>query len=124
MDLDLNKLVARMQSVSQAEIDEARNLILLNIADWVADKYPKIGLATIERNSAAFTEIKKYDDQCKTCMSTNQCPTQDGNRMNGRLDADGIVTIWMEPCPLGHRPPKHKNEAPKDDWRKRKRGED
>lgn len=120
MDLDLNKLVAGMQSVSQAEIDDARNAMLLNIAEWVENKYPKIRLATVERNIAAFTEIKKYDDQCKKCMSTAQCPTQDGNRMNGRLDADGIVTIWMEPCPHGHKPLKHQTDEPKTKrWGKR-----
>jgi hypothetical protein len=26
--------------------------------------------------------------------------------MNGRLDSDGVVTIWMEKCPHGYRPPK------------------
>ena len=122
MNVDLEAL--GLKSISKADIDAARQELVDRILPWVADKYPKIRLVTIERNAAAFAEIKKYDDQCKLCVSTAQCPTLDGNRMNGRLMPDGVVTIWMEPCPLGHRPPKHKSEAPKDDWRKRKRGDD
>ena len=106
MDIDFNTLLPQLKSITADELAEAHNNMLLQITDWVESKYPQIRLHTVERNLAAFLEIKKYDDACKVCMGTGQCPTLDGNRMNGRLDADGIVTIWMEACPLGHRPPK------------------
>ena len=92
------------------ELQTAHNVMLDSIADWVAARYPKIRLDTVEKNLAAFLEIKKYDDACKVCMGTGQCPTMDGNRMNGRLDADGVVTIWMEGCPQGHKIPKRQSE--------------
>ena len=110
MDIDIERMLPALKSISAEELAEAHNTMLNNITDWVASKYPKIRLQTIERNLAIFMEIKKYDDACKTCMSTQDCPTMDGNRMNGRLDADGVVTIWMEACPQGHKIPKRQAE--------------
>lgn len=110
MDIDFNTLLSGLKSVTPDELAEAHNNMLLQITDWVEAKYPQIRLKTVERNLAVFLEIKKYDDACRSCMSTQQCPTLDGNRMNGRLDADGVVTIWMEACPKGHRPPKGVDE--------------
>lgn len=106
MEIDLQGLLAGMKSITPDELAEAHNNLLLKVTDWVEAKYPQIRLKTVERNLAVFLEIQKYDEACKVCMGIGQCPTQDGNRMNGRLDADGVVTIWMEACPLGHRAPK------------------
>lgn len=92
--------------LSAEELQEAADKMLNEISDWLTAKYPKINLETTMRNIAAFQRIKLYDDTCRVCMGTGQCPSLDGNRMNGRLDSDGVVTIWMEPCPHGYKVPK------------------
>ena len=118
-DVDFQGLLEGLKSVTPEELAEAHNNMLASIADWVESKYPNIRLQTVERNLPKFLEIKKYDDACAICMGTGMCPTQDGNRMNGRLDADGIVTIWMEPCPRGYRISKIKQiEAPTKKWQR------
>lgn len=103
---ELKDVIARFEFISQEELDAAHNDMLDRITDWVTTKYPNINLATVERNLPAFLRIQEYDIACEKCMSTETCPSLDGNRMNGRLDADGVVTIWMEPCPHGYRPPR------------------
>ena len=88
------------------ELQAVRDDMLDRLSEWVTAKYPNIRLQTVERNFPALLEIKRYDDTCKSCMGVEQCPTFDGNRMNGRLDADGVVSIWMQPCPHGYKVPK------------------
>jgi hypothetical protein len=94
--------------LSAEELQEAADKMLFEIDEdgWLTSKYPRISLETTMRNIAAFQRIKLYDDTCKNCTGTSNCPSLDGNRMNGRLDSDGIVTIWMERCPHGYRPPR------------------
>ena len=111
--------------LSAEELQEAGDKMLAEISDWVTAKYPKINLETVMRNIAAFQRIKLYDDTCRSCTGTKNCPSLDGNRMNGRLDADGIVTIWMERCPHGYRPPKGERQEPeKKRWSKNGKNED
>ena len=102
------------------QLEQAKVNMLDYIWDWVLAKYPAINLATVERNLATFCWIKKYDDACKNCMSTQMCPSQDGNRANGKLMPDGVLNIWMEPCPHGYRLPRqYEPEQQSSGWRKR-----
>jgi len=109
--MDYNSLL--MMSISGDELAAAKQDMVNSVMDWVSDRYRNIRLETIEDNIAVFVEMKKYDDQCKVCLSTQQCPTLDGNRINGRLAPDGIMNIWYEPCPRGFRIPKGGGDAPK-----------
>lgn len=103
------------------QLEQAKVNMLDYIWDWVLAKYPAINLATVERNLATFCWIKKYDDACKNCMSTQMCPSQDGNRANGKLMPDGVVSVWMEPCPNGYRLPRQyePEQQQSSGWRKR-----
>ena len=113
-------IVKKIQSISPEELDAAHNDMLDRITDWVTAKHPNITLATVERNLPAFLRIQEYDIACAKCFGTQQCLSGDGNRMNGRIDADGVVSIWMEQCPKGFRPVKG-TAAPteKKEWRNR-----
>ena len=108
--------------LSAEELAAAHNAMLDKVQDWVTGKYPNIRLATVERNIAAFIRIKEYDDACNLCMGTGQCPSLDGNRMNGRLDSDGVVTIWMEPCPHGYKVPRGGQQEKQEEKRWSKKG--
>lgn len=70
------------------------------LMDWVMARYPKISLELFERNRIEFSEIKKRDDACKSCLSVQMCPGN-GWKMNGRLTPGGAVEIWMDRCPSG-----------------------
>ena len=101
------------------QLKEAGEKQLEFIWDWVLAKYPSINLATVERNMAALCWIKRYDDACKNCMSVQMCPSLDGNRARGKLMPDGVLNLWMEPCPNGYKLPRQSAEyRPKQkDWR-------
>ena len=92
--------------LSAEELKQASQNMLEFVWDFVLARYPNIKLATVERNMAQFVALKKQEDACKACMSVQMCPTFDGNQMNGRLDPDGVVSIWMQPCPQGYKVPK------------------
>lgn len=100
-----------MQAIRQKRIDD--------VWDWVKDRYPALRLSTLESNLCYFEEIKKYDDQCNVCVSVQQCPTADGNRMQGELMPDGYLRVWMQGCPQGHRTPKHREEKDERGWVKK-----
>ena len=123
-EVDFQDIVAKLKSISREELDAANNDMLDRITEWVTTKYPNISLAIVERNLPAFLRIHEYDTACESCLSTETCPSIDGNRMNGRLDADGIVTIWMDRCPHGYRPPKGERQEPeKKRWSKNGKNE-
>ena len=118
-------IVKKIQSISPEELAAAHDDMLDRITDWVTTKYPNISLAIVERNLQSFLRIQEYDNICTNCFGTSQCPSQDGNRMNGRLDADGVVTIWMDRCPHGYRPPKGERQEPeKKRWSKNGKNDD
>ena len=118
MDIDFQELIGKLKTINQAELDAAHNDMLDRLTDWVTKKHPNIRLETVERNIAAFLRIQEYDIACAKCMSTETCPSLDGNRMNGKLGPDGVLNIWMEPCPHGYRTPKvQPEEAPKQKYR-------
>jgi flagellar biosynthesis/type III secretory pathway chaperone len=101
------------------QLAETKQKMVDKLIYWASDRWRNIRLETVEKNLAVLTEIKRYDDQCaKGCMSVQQCPTGDGNRMNGRLMADGVVSIWYEPCPQGYRIPQQTTTEykPKRQW--------
>lgn len=123
-EVDFKGIVDSLKSITAEELAAAHNGMLDRITDWVTTKYPQISLATVERNLPAFLRIHEYDDACATCFGTSQCPSADGNRINGRLDADGVVTVWMEPCPHRYKPPKGEQPAEKKEWRKRNAEQD
>lgn len=104
---------------SQEEIKEIYNNRLLAIDDWIAKRYPRISLAVLEQNLPLFEEIKRYDDACQICVSTQMCPTLDGNRMSGKLMPDGNLTVWMHRCPKGYRLPRAEPVEESSGWRKR-----
>ena len=107
-DFDISKRV--FAQITAEELEQAKQSMLQFIWDWVAAKYSNIRLATVERNLSTFVWLKRYDDACKNCMSTQMCPSLDGNRVNGKLMADGVVTVWMEPCPMGYKPSRNQEE--------------
>jgi len=119
----LFKSQLKKAQVTLEEIGEARLNLVASVMDFVTAKYPNIALDVLERNLSQFCEMKKYYDACPMCVSVGQCPSRDGNRLNGRLEADGVVRIWMEPCPQGLKRPKRasKDDQPEDDWRERSR---
>ena len=117
--MDYNSLL--MVSVSGDELTAAKQSMVENVFDWVGARYPNIKIETLENNLAAFVEIKKYDDQCKKCMSTQQCPSEDGNRMRGALAPDGVMNIWYAPCPHGYKRPRNQSSEtsePVKRWKK------
>lgn len=101
------------------EIADIRQSRIDAVWEWVMKRYPSLRLETLESNLTYFEEIKKYDDACRVCTSTQQCPTLDGNRMMGELMPDGHLRVWMQGCPQGHKLPKqHSEYRPKQrDWR-------
>ena len=105
--------------LSQEELEQAKQKMMQDVWDWVLARYPKIHLAILERNLATFVWLKMCDDACPKCMSVQMCPSQDGNRGCGKLMADGVVSIWMEPCPKGYKLSREgSEEKPKRQWMK------
>ena len=117
--MDFNSLM--MMSISGEELQEAKQKMIESVYQWVVDRYPKIRLETLERNLTIFLELKKHDDACKTCMSVQTCPGN-GCKMDGRLMADGVVSIWMEQCPSGHRSDRRRPDESAEETAKRKWG--
>ncbi len=102
---------ARLKQINFGEIVIAGNNMYDQVEPWVKARYPNITEKNLYdlicRNLSVFCEVKKYDDACKGCMSTDMCPTRDGNRMQcGKIMPDGVVRMWIERCPQGFKPPK------------------
>lgn len=91
---------------TKAEVEGFKEQIKSKLWDWVMEKYPKISLEMLENNIASLLEIHKYDEKCPVCLGTQQCPTEDGNRCNGLLMPDGVISIYYSPCPKGHTRPR------------------
>lgn len=120
-------LSARLKHINYADIVIAGNNMYDRVEPWVKQRYPtitdKLNLYDlICRNLAVFCEVQKYEEACKCCMSTDMCPTRDGNRMQcGRIQPSGFVKMWMERCPNGFKPPKGAikqiNEDVDEEWK-------
>lgn len=95
-----------LKKVNREEVEEARAKTLLDVHDFVIGKYPKISLATLEKNLIEFSEIKKADDACKMCVSWEQCPNMDLMKLCGELTSLGYVKLYHVYCPCNHRKPK------------------
>jgi hypothetical protein len=100
------------------ELEKVKQDMIEQMWDSVTKRYPNLRLATLETNLALFWEIHKYDKQCPNCLSVQQCPTQDGNRMYGELMPDGTLHVYMSPCPHGYKPTRHSEYEPQQPARK------
>lgn len=113
MKLNVDGLLGSLlpRSMTQEQIEEVRLNRVAEVMDFVTGCYPQINIATLEKNLSIFQYLKRQDDACRSCMSIEMCLTKDGNRMSGKLMADGIVTIWQEPCPRSMSPSKTHGET-------------
>ena len=101
----------KQSGVTYGQIIEAGNNMFDRVYDFAKKKWPNMSDDLIWRNLAALDRMHLYYLSCQLCVSIEQCPSFDGTKMSGRLDADGVITIYQEPCPQGFKVPKGETVA-------------
>lgn len=101
----------KQSGVTYGQIVEAGNNMFDRVYDFAKGKWPNMSDDLIWRNLAALDRMHLYYLSCQLCVSIEQCPSFDGTRMGGKLGADGVITIYQEPCPQGFKVPKGETVA-------------